>query len=420
MIELQFINKVLEEQALTLARQNDVDLNHFKSYKNEYKYILDHYDKYGNVPDEATFLDKFEDFELIQIEESNRYLVEELKEQYLFRKMCKSIKKLTKLAEKDSWEAYTFLKQKIEEFNEIGTYYEGEDLVQDANKRLEEFKQRQKGMKTGIGTGIEELDRITNGWQEEDLVTIIARTSQGKTWLLLFFLVQAWKQGKKVLMFNGELPSSVIGYRFDTLYKNFSNTKLSRGDEEVEKDYKEYIEQLKNKDTPFTVITPNDINGKLTATKLESLLEKYSPDIVGIDQITLMKDERGARRKHTKYENISEDLNQMSQKYKLPIIAPHQANRNAEDGDDIESINDIEVPKIKEVFGSDGIAHNSRRILTFKKVDKMTKIVVKKNNYGQTGEILLLWDMDIGLLKPYLTKDQDGNVEVDKSTSELF
>ena len=418
MIELQFINKLLQEGSLTLAKQNNITEDYFNTYTDEYEFIQNHYEEYGTMPDPTTVLDKFPDFELIEVQESDRYLVEEMNERYLFTKMTPFIRKLAELTEEDSRQAITYLKQEMKNFNNLVTYKEGEDLIEDSEKRLQEFKEKLDGKElTGISTGIKELDEITYGWQPEDFVSIIARTSQGKTWLLLFFLVKAWQQGKKVLFYNGELPNSVVGYRFDTLNRHFSNTALSKGDKRVERVYEKYIEELKEEETPFIVIKPRDINGKLNSTKLEGLIEKYKPDIIGIDQITLMADERGSsgQASYLKYEHITEDLYQIAEKYRTPILAPHQANRNAEKDEEIEDINDIEVPKISEIYGSDAISHNCRRIITFNKVDKMTKIVLKKNNYGKDNqELLMLWDMDKGLLKPYLKVDKsDGKEEVE-------
>ena len=43
----------------------------------------------------------------------------------------------------------------------------------------------------------------------------------GKTWILLKMLVEAWKQGKRVAMYSGEMNDMQIGYRFDTLLNQF-------------------------------------------------------------------------------------------------------------------------------------------------------------------------------------------------------
>jgi len=254
MIELQFLNRVLEEQSLSIVRENNITADYFQAYKEEFEYILEHEQEYNQVPDITTFIDKFEDFDVVDIQESNRYLVEELKEQYLFNLTADAVNNIAELAETDSRNAVDFLKQKAKELSSISTSYrEGINIIANAGERFEEFKRRKEmdGL-LGISTGIKELDDILYGWLDADFTTIIARTNEGKTWLLLFFLVQAWLQDKKVLLYNGELPNPVMGFRFDTLYRHFSNYGLTRGNDNVNKEqYEEYIQDLKNKDNPF-------------------------------------------------------------------------------------------------------------------------------------------------------------------------
>jgi len=427
-VELQVLNKILYERSLSILRQNDITDDYFMVYKEEYNFIKEHYKKYGNIPDKTTILDKFQDFDMLEIEESNRYLIEQLKEQYLFSQMSPFIRQLAKKTEEDSNEAFEYLKTKMDEFNKIhNNYKEGVDLVKSAPERLDKFRKRaeQEDMQ-GISTGIEELDDILGGWNSEgDFTSIIARTSKGKTWLLMFFLVQAWKQGKSVLLYEGEMPLDVMSYRFDTLNKHFSNTDLMRGNKIIEKDYEEYIDDLKNGEVPFIIIKPRDIQGRLTVSKIEGLIEKYNPDIVGIDQISLIHDELGGAQRTVRYENITSELYQLAEKYAVPILTPHQANRDADQEETVEAIDEIEVPKISEIYGADAIAHNCRRVITFNKIDKMMKLCVKKNNFGKADiDLLFIWDMDKGIINPYLQVDNsDGEKKtqrIDREGVDLF
>ena len=41
---------------------------------------------YGNVPDKATFLAKFNEFELVDVEESDKYLIDKIREEYNYYK----------------------------------------------------------------------------------------------------------------------------------------------------------------------------------------------------------------------------------------------------------------------------------------------------------------------------------------------
>lgn len=69
-------------------------------------------------------------------------------------------------------------------------------MVDEKIKDLE--NKRAKGGMLGIGSGLPELDKILNGWLPgEELVTIVGRVNQGKSWLLQKFLTEANRQHKK-------------------------------------------------------------------------------------------------------------------------------------------------------------------------------------------------------------------------------
>ena len=73
-----FLNKLLDCQDPSLILVNNLDESFFSDYKAEYRFIKDHLDKYNNIPDKATFISEFPDFDIIQVNEGRNYLVDEL------------------------------------------------------------------------------------------------------------------------------------------------------------------------------------------------------------------------------------------------------------------------------------------------------------------------------------------------------
>ena len=63
MIQCQFLNKVLKTGDVSPIILNNFTEDYFSDYPQEYRWIKDHYDKYGTCPDIHSFVDKFPDFD---------------------------------------------------------------------------------------------------------------------------------------------------------------------------------------------------------------------------------------------------------------------------------------------------------------------------------------------------------------------
>jgi len=407
MVELQLINKILEEKSLNVLKRNNLDENHFNIEQDKIEYIIDHFKRWGRVPDFATFMEKFPDFERLGVSESEEYLAYKLKEAKLYEQLVPVIKQAGEKLREDSFEALLFLKDNLNSMARSLEIGEGSDIVKGADTRLAEYEKRREveGI-LGISTGIRQLDRLTHGWMKEDLITIFARTNEGKSWILLYFLMMAWRQGKRVLMYSGEMSKDITGFRFDTLNANFSNMglmlgadNLGRGGEEVTaEDYAQYIQELKERES-FIVITPKDLGGRRpTVDDIRRFAERYEADIIGIDQITLMDDRRRGENKRIRYTNIAEDLFALSEDLEIPVMAVTQANR--------EAVRSGRSPELHQVGESDGIAQNSTRVFSMKVVDNVLRLSIKKNRYGLNNQdVAMLWDINHGIIKPLVSNE---------------
>ena len=78
MIQLQFLNWLIQSGDYSLLVINNITDEFFSDYKDEFNFIKEHLDNYGCIPDKTTFLDKFPDFDLIEIHESSDYLIDAL------------------------------------------------------------------------------------------------------------------------------------------------------------------------------------------------------------------------------------------------------------------------------------------------------------------------------------------------------
>lgn len=406
MYRLQILNKILDTQDASILQQYKLDEKFFRGYEDELEFITNHYKQYNKVPDKETFIMQFPEFQLFECKETDKYLVEQAYEAWFYTEGERIIKQGVEYMNTDATDGIKYIVKQLVELNDVATFESGTDIIAKAMEYYTEYLERVEKVKEGgllgITSGLKELDELTGGWMYDgEVVSIMGRTNEGKTWILLFFLCAAWKSGKRVLLYSGEMGKLLIAYRFHTLDGKVSNQALIKGDVQVKEQYEAYINQLKNEKTPFIVVTPSDLGGRMmNVDDLEILYKKHRPEIIGLDQLSLMEDRRAKRGDplRVRMGNITKDLFLFSEKYKVPVLIPVQANRQAskQNKDD-----DTLAPELDHMSESDQVAHNSTRVISIKQMDNMMKLAVKKNRLGlRNQEIMCVWDINVGILKP--------------------
>lgn len=431
MFEQSIISKLLEGGGLEVLHANSVTPEMFLTCGSEIAFILKHYEQYKQVPDKITFLSEFHDFQMLEVSENMDYLVYKLKEAYTYTKLVPIIQNAADRVREDSIEAIDYLKDQLSQLERavpVSGNKDGYDIITNAKDRLAEYKKRceVKGL-IGIPTGIPKLDELTNGWLwGEELVVITGRTNVGKSWMAEYFATIAYNLGYKILFYSGEMSKEIIGFRFDTLNKHFSNSGLlngagtlgkkpdTDGENYLEADYENYINQLSQK-SGFVVVTPDDFHGrKPNVDEIKELAIKHSADMIVVDQLSLMSDRRKADIPRIAYGNISEDLFLMSKELKKPVLLLAQANREA-----VKNRKKGESPELHDLAESDLVGQNSSRVLSLSVIDGTLKIALKKNRYGLNNkEVLMIWDINTGYLKPLLSDNPEEKTGAAKDKPE--
>lgn len=411
MIQLQIISKILATKDLSILDNNNLTDEYFVGYEAEIQFIKKHNKEYGQVPDKATFLAAFNDIELVEVTESDKYLVDTIREEYLYTRSVPVLQKAAELLKTDSNAAAEYIQSAI---GDLQPNYNlgGVDIVAGADERYNAFLERKENQdKWFFTTGFEELDELIHGIQrEEEFILIFARTNQGKSWVLEKVCTHIWQIGFNVGYISPEMTANSVGYRFDTLYKNFSNSGLMWGKNDISDDeYKAYIDNLKQMTNKFIVATPKDFDRKITVSKLRNWVKQFDLHLLAVDGIKYLTDERGRKGDNltTSLTNISEDLMSLSIELGVPVIVVAQANRegartNEQDG----------TPDLENVRDSDGIAQNASKVLSVRqKKDNVLEIGIKKQRFGPVGgRLLYQWNINIGDFQPLPTDDAPQQV----------
>lgn len=392
MIALQVLNKILSTQDGKILTEYSLTSNHFVGYEQEYNFIKEHLDNFKKVPDKATFLNNFKDFELIDVKEDTEYLVNALKEEELYYRSAEVIQTAAEKLKSNANDAVNYLQTKLVEL-QPSEVIKGVDILSQSRLRFEEYKNKQTSkVPFYIKTGFTELDDIIGGWAKgEEFVVFFARTGMGKSWMLVKSMAAAVEQGYNVGYISPEMSASKIGYRFDTVMSNFSNRDLVRGN--AVNGYEDYIDTLSKFNSKFLVTTPKDFQRNITVSKLRTYCMNNDLDVLAIDGITYLRDERRQRgdNKTTMLTNISEDLMSLSCDLGIPILTVVQSNREGvkQDSDG--------TPELENIRDSDGIAFNATKVISLKQTSGCLEMCVKKHRDGEFGGTLnYTWNIDKG------------------------
>ena len=390
MIQCQFINHILSSRDYSLLTLNNFTSEYFSDYINEFNFITRHISEYGNIPDKETFINKFPDFDLIEVNENPKYLIEELCEDRNKRFLAQTFNEIRNHINNGKTDAAMAVFNTASQNIAKGVHLESFDIINDTSRYDLYVEKSQDFSKYYVKTGFDELDELIGGWdRNEELGTVVARPGVGKSWVILKIATAALKQGLRVGLYSGEMSEVKVGYRFDTLAGHISNSSIIHGNEKIQIEYKKYIDSLKDRFTGcLKVLTPNMINGPAGVTALRAFIEKENLDILCVDQHSLLEDDRKAKNPVEKAANISRDLKNLQVMKKIPIIAVSQQNRSAAD----------EGPSTANVAQSDRISQDSTVIIFLEQKDGILTLNLVKSRDAVNGKkIHYTCDFDKGI-----------------------
>ena len=390
MIQLQMLNRILQTKNTSLITVNNLTDEYFSEYRKEFQFIKNHLDTYGNVPDMETFLNRFNDFDVITVNENDNYLIDALYEDRNQRELATIFNKVRKLIMDNKTDEAMKLYLNASQNVVRGVHLDSVDIISDTSRYDRYLEKCNDFNKYYVSTGFIELDEIIGGWdRQEELATIAARSGIGKSWLLLFVAVAAAKQGLNVGIYSGEMSEDKVGYRIDTLISHISNGQIIHGNVNASGKYKEYLDNLKNTiKGSIRVLTPAKINGPAGVTALRAFIEKDNLDMLCVDQHSLLEDDRNARNPIERAANISRDLKNLQVMKRIPIISVSQQNRNSVE-------NGVSTANIAQ---SDRIAQDSTIILFLEQKDGILTIhLTKSRDSVNAKDLKYAVDLDKGI-----------------------
>ncbi|MCM1226130.1 MAG: AAA family ATPase [Clostridium sp.] len=410
-IELQVISKILTsespEEIETLCGFDD---SYYSVFRPHIQFILNHREKYNDVPDVFTFQASFPEITLVKVREPLVYLKEEMNKNKQHIILLETFNKLKELGSEDVTDAWAYLGRQCEKAAMLDSS-DPLDLIKDSQERsrqvIEFSKQRR------IPTGFPEIDKVMYGGFStvEELVIIVARTNTGKSWVGTRMMESAQKNGFPVLYYSPEMQASFLGTRFDTWRGNFKNSQLHQG--KYNEQYYEYLKSLKEEETPAYILEDKDApDGKVTVPYLKQLVKKHSIKLLVIDGLSYMEDYRGRMNDSDsiKYKNLNADLFRLSKSMGCTVVVMMQANRESKNNKDDKG----EVfPNIYNIEGSDHPARIATQVFAMRQIfDKHVldiRLEKSRNASNQKPEFSYSWDVDTGNMQFLPNAENSGS-----------
>ena len=274
------------------------------------------------------------------------------------------------------------------------------DILYSTQANLEKLS-REKGEVTGLPTGWYDLDRMTAGLHENQLIIVAARPAMGKSMFALNIAQNVALQAKKsVAIFNLEMGAEQLanrmlssvgqieGRKFNT--GNFDNNDWARLNEAISQmeDAKIYIS-----DTPG--ITIGEIRSK--CRRLASSEEGLGLVIIDYLQLVSGGKNYGTNRQQ-EVSDISRALKLMALELKVPVIALSQLSRNVEMREDkrplmsdlresgsIEQDADIVAFLYRDSYYKKGAEEGNAAV---------SEVIIGKHRNGRTGTVNLIFKGD--------------------------
>ncbi len=258
-------------------------------------------------------------------------------QKYLARELISYSSQVQQLAFDESVDVYDLMQEAEGKLFEISKNTLKRDVipienaVQEAIKKIEEAANRESGM-SGLESGFYELDRLTSGWQNSDLIIIAARPAMGKTAFVLSmaknmavdynYPVAVFSLEMSCLQLVNRLISNVCSLESDTI----KSGQLSPAQ------WENMMTRIRSLSTaPLYIDDTPSLSIFELRTKARRLVREHGVKIIIIDYLQLMNAtgmKFGSREQEVS--TISRNLKQLAKELNIPIIALSQLNRSVE------------------------------------------------------------------------------------------
>lgn len=272
------------------------------------------------------------------------------------------------------------------------------DVIKSSMERLEVLSS-QKTEVTGTPTGFVDLDKMTAGFQPQELLILAARPSMGKTALSLNIAVNsALRAGKKVAYFSLEMSKEQLMLRILASEAQIDLSKLRVGKIPDEGWSKLISTAAMISESHLYIDDTSAISPFEILAKSRRLKNQKGLDLVIVDYLQLMDLKQKVESRERAVSEISKTLKKIAKELKVSILALAQLNRSVEARSDRR-------PIVSDLRESGSLEQDADVIMMIYREDYYdaesenkgtAEIIIAKQRNGPVGTVKLAWKPQFG------------------------
>jgi len=270
------------------------------------------------------------------------------------------------------------------------TYLPMSEIMMDAIETIDE-RFRNKGKITGVPTGFHQIDELTWGLQNTDLIIIAGRPSQGKSSLSLNIARHAAIDQEipfPVGIFSMEMSKQQLSFKFLADLASINTQRFKSGYFSMDEWHKLTKSAGKLADAPICIDDSSSLTINEVRRRARQMYKRDGIKLLIIDYLQLMVGS-GQQNRDREMSDISNGLKGLAKDLNIPIIGISQLNRKVEDRND-------KVPHLSDLRDSGSLEQAADVVMFIYRDDVYNKdennpkkgsadIIIAKNRTGPLG-----------------------------------
>ena len=259
----------------------------------------------------------------------------------------------------------------------------------------------EKGIKSGVESGLTMVDNLTNGWQNSDLIILAGRPSMGKTAAAISMCMYPAIEKKEAIgFFSLEMSSSQLVSRMQSMLSEINVGRIVKKQLSHQEIDKINIDAYKLKDAPIYIDDTPGISLMEFKSKARKMVRENDVKLIIVDYLQLMRSGLKTQSREQEIAEISRALKNVAKELDVPVMALSQLSRAVESrgGDKKPQLSDLrESGQIEqdadmvmfcyrpEYYSIDNYEIEGRDFET----NGLFMLLVSKHRNGELGEIPL-------------------------------